>query len=107
MFDDKRINCPNPHPNPVQLMPAGISKRKFQLYICPVDGEIVEVGYGVVTRVGGKGFGFIKAGTAEEIFFHLSDCLNNAPLREGSMVSFRLAFNHKGLVAKQVKVHRP
>jgi CspA family cold shock protein len=60
---------------------------------------------GTIKRIMDKGFGFIKAASGDDIFFHMSNVegVNFADLREGQRVSFVEGRGPKGPRAENVR----
>jgi len=61
---------------------------------------------GTIKRLTDKGFGFIDAGTGQDMFFHMSNLEGVAfeELREGQRVSFTEGQGPKGPRAENVQV---
>ena len=61
---------------------------------------------GTIKRLTDKGFGFIDAGTGQDMFFHMSNLegVTFEELREGQRVSFTEGQGPKGPRAENVQV---
>lgn len=61
---------------------------------------------GTIKRLTDKGFGFIDAGTGQDMFFHMSNLegVSFEELREGQRVSFTEGQGPKGPRAENVQV---
>ena len=60
---------------------------------------------GTITKLMGKGYGFIKTDGSHDLFFHLSSVqyATFEDLHEGQAVSFTVGKNPKGPCAENVK----
>lgn len=60
---------------------------------------------GKITKVSDRGFGFIKTGGGDEVFFHRSECQTLAfdSLSEGQEVAFDRESSAKGPRARNVR----
>ena len=64
---------------------------------------------GKIKKVSDRGFGFIKAGDGNEVFFHRSECqaVTFESLSEGQEVAFDRESNAKGPRARNVRPNQP
>lgn len=68
--------------------------------------EVGVMAEGTIKRLTDKGFGFIDAGTGQDMFFHMSNLegVTFEELREGQRVSFTEGQGPKGPRAENVQV---
>ena len=61
---------------------------------------------GTIKRITDRGFGFIDAGSGEDLFFHMSAVENGQfdDLREGQKVTYTVGEGPKGPRAESVRV---
>lgn len=90
----------------VEMVPAGITSRKTQRYICSICTQFKEIGWGIISR-SFNGYGFISQGNSDErgIFFHFSQLPPGYKPRLGDQVRYLIGFvQGKGPVATRIEV---
>ena len=62
---------------------------------------------GKIKKMSDRGFGFIKAGAGDEVFFHRSECQTLAfdSLTEGQEVAFEREASPRGARARNVRLN--